>query len=308
MRNPRPERSFMDLGLQYGLLVDGWGIEDYLLDAAFNEDGYETVAVTAVQGCGKSTRALQMLAWIKEEELRRKLGREPTERELWESVLEAIIFKPSELVSRLEAVPDNEPLTCLLWDDIGVHFTSSTYKTDIDQYAAIDATWAAIRTKVHVMLLTIPNITRLAKNLKDNLTFEVFIGKNQLEQVRRIFRLPGTKHIDSNIFKPIIGKPFKFDLYKVPLWAWQEYYKMRIKLANEALAVLRGVTDMEKLDNYIPIIEARILVREYDVNWSMSTIQQHVSRGVLRGQKLNGVLHIDKEYLIKTLKAEVGAE
>jgi len=303
---PSTGRSFLDLGLQYGLLIDGWGLEDYLLDAAFREEGYETVAIQAVQGSGKSSRGLQMVGWIKEQELRNTLGREPTERELWDSVLDAIIFKPSDFVSRLESVPDNNPLSVLMWDDIGVHYTSSTYKTDIEQYAAIDATWAAIRTKVHVVILTIPNITRLAKNLKDNLTFEVFLGKNQLEQVRRIFRLPGTKYIDSNTFKPIIGKPFKFDLFKVPLWAWKKYYKMRLKLANEALAVLKGVTDMEELENYVPIIEARKIVREYNVNWSMSTLQQHCSRGVLRGRKLNGVLHIDKEYLIEVLKAEVG--
>jgi len=299
-------RSFIDIGLAYGLLIPDWGIEDYLVHASKNEDGYETVVIHGLQGSGKSSRAMQLVSWVKETELRTSLGREPTEQELWEAVLAAIIFKPSDFVTTLEAVPDDHPLSVLMWDDIGVHYTSSTFKTDIDQYAAIDATWAAIRTKCHVIIITIPNLTRLAKNVKDNLTFEVFIGKNRLEQVRRIFRLPGTKYIDSNTFKPIIGEPYKFDLYKVPLWVWKRYYKERLRLANEALASLRGATDMGELENYIPIADARNLCRTRGVNWSMSTIQQHVSRGVLKGQKLNGVLHIDKDFLIETLNAETG--
>ena len=306
--SPKGDGSFIELGLQYGLLKEGWSIEDYIVYASDREDGYETVAIQAVQGSGKSSRSLQMASWIMENRLRKDLGREPTEHELWESVLNCLVFKPSDFVKRLELVPDNEPLPVLIWDDIGVHYTSSTFKTDIEQYSAIDATWAAIRTKVHVVIISIPNITRLAKNVKDNLTFEVFIGRNQLEQVRRIFRLPGTEHIETNLFKPIIGKPQTFSLYEVPKWAWDLYYKERLRLANEALAALKGVTDMGGMDNYIPIIEARRLCREYNVPWSMSTLQQHVSRGVLVGQKLNGILHLDRDYLIEMLKAEVGED
>ncbi len=114
--------------------------------------------------------------------------------------------------------------------------------------------------------------------------------------MRRIFRLPGTKHIDSNTFK--------FNLYKVPLWAWNRYYKKRQQLANEALATLKGVTDMEDIEGYIPIIEAMKLCREHGVRWRASTIQQSISRGVIKGQKLNGMLHVDREHLIEYLKLE----
>lgn len=300
--------SFLDLGIQFGQLIDGWGVEDYLVYASQREDGYETVAIHGVQGSGKSNRSLQMASWIIEDILEKKLNRKPTETELWEATLETLVFKPSDFVKRLEAVPDNEPLPVLIWDDIGVHFTSSTFKTDIEQYSAIDATWAAIRTKVHVVIISIPNLSRLAKNVKDNLTFEIYLGKNRKEQVRRIFRLPGTKSIDSNTFKPILGKPKTFDLYQVPKWVWDRYYTERQRLANEALATLRGVTDMEEIENFVPITEARKLCRQYDVEWSISTLQQHVSRGVLKGQKLGGVLHIDKEWLLETLKAEKGID
>ena len=75
---------------------------------------------------------------------------------IWLSVLKSIIFKPQGLIAKLEAVPDDDPLTAVGWDDIGVHFPSSTFKTDQDQYEAIDRVWAAIRTKVSVVIVTIP--------------------------------------------------------------------------------------------------------------------------------------------------------
>ena len=87
---------------------------------------------------------------------------------------------------------------------------------------------------------------------------------------------------------------FKFNLYKVPLWAWKRYYKKRQRLVNEALATLKGATNMEDIEGYIPILDAMKLCREHGVRWRASTIQQSISRGVLRGQKLNGMLHVDK--------------
>lgn len=298
------KKGFIELGIQFGLLHEGWNLKDYLIHAVDNEDGYETALLHGVQGSGKSTRALQICAWVKHHTLTKELGREPTERELWLTVLDSVIFKPSEFVSTLEAVPDDAPLDVLIWDDIQAHYTSSTFKTDIQAYSAIDSTWAVIRTKVHVILITIPNITRLAKNVKDNITFEIFIGKNRVEQIRRLFRLPGTKYVDSNLFKPQIGLAHKFDLYKMPKWAWDLYYKKRLELANEALQTLRAVTNMEKLDGFIPITEAVKICKANGVNWGVSTLQQGCSRGIFRGQKINGQLCIQEESLMSVLEVE----
>jgi hypothetical protein len=113
MSKPIPERTYIDIGLQYGLIKPDWLLEQYLVEASTHEDGYETVAVQGVQGSGKSSRAMQMVSWIKENELREKLVRDPSEKELWESVLGCIIFKSSDFVRTLEAVPDGEPLSVL---------------------------------------------------------------------------------------------------------------------------------------------------------------------------------------------------
>jgi hypothetical protein len=163
----------------------------------------------------------------------------------------------------------------------------------------VDSTWAAIRTKVHVVITTIPLIDRLAKNIKDNVTFEVFLGKNQVELINRVFHLPGTRSLESNFFKAVIEKPKIFDLYMVPKWVWEEYWDMRLRLTKEALQTLRGVTEMDNRDDYYPVKDAAHLL---DV--SPNTVQQAISRGVYRGKKFEGLLHILIEDLNSYLKAK----
>lgn len=234
--------------------------------------------------------------------LRKKLDRDPTAEELWSSVLDHIVFKPSDFVRRLEEVPRGERLPMVLWDDIGVHYTSSTFKTDIEQYSAVDSTWAAIRTKVAIVIVTIPIIGRLAKNVKDNLTFEVFLGRNQREQVRRLFYLPGTRYVDSNLFKPVLGKPKPFDLYLVPKWVWDRYWEMRLDLTEEALANLKGATDMDNEEEYTKVWE---IAKELTV--SANTLQQMGSRRLIPTQVVNGELCIPNHF-IPELKKEYSKE
>ena len=277
---PKP----IELAIRFGLIKPGYTLEDYLVEAATTEAGYETVDLWGVQGSGKSSRMLQMLYWIYED---------------WEEVLNHIIFKPSTLVETLEEVPDNEVLPALGWDDIGVHYPSSKFKTDIKQYEAVDSTWAAIRTKVHVVITTIPLIDRLAKNVKDNVTFEVFLGKNQMELINRVFRLPGTQSIESNFFKVAIERPSKFDLFFIPPDIWARYWKMRLRLTKEALSSLRSSTDMENVEGYIPVLEASLRARDMGIKLSPTTLQQNISRGVLRGTKISDQLCVlEEDYLL----------
>ena len=44
----------------------------------------------------------------------------------------------------------------------------------------------------------------------------------------------------------------------------------------------------------IPVIEAVKLCKQYGVSWRASTTQQYISRGVLKGQKLNGYFTLTK--------------
>lgn len=262
--------------LEYGIVKLGHTLEDYLLEAV-TENGYETVCIWGVQGSGKSCRALQMAYWIYQD---------------WEEVLKHVIFKPSELVERLDGVPDGERIPCLIFDDIGVHYPSSTFKTDIMIYQAMDSTWAAIRTKLAVIIVTIPVINRLAKNVKDNVTFEVFLGRNQKEIMKRVFFLPGTDRPEANYFKVTVEWPEPFDLYKVPLPIWNRYWEMRLKLTNEAIENLRGVAEPEDADEYVTVWDVA-----KDVSISANTLQQMGSRGLIPTKRIGRRLFIPKSFL-----------
>lgn len=292
--------SHIRIAIEYGQIIPDATLEDYL-NIAVQKNGYETVGIHGTQGSGKSSFALQVAAWVMLAHLKIKLGRNPTEQELWESVLNCLVFKPADFVRKLEAVTRGERLPIVVWDDIGVHYTSSTFRTDIEQYAAIDATWAAIRTKVGVVVITIPVINRLAKNVKDNLTFEVFIGRNQMKQIRRLFYLPGMKGIDANLFKPQVEEPEQFDLYQVPEWVWKKYWEMRLDLTEQALAALKGATDMEEESNWIPVIDIAM-----EVGQSEGTIAQGVSRGNYEGKKIKGTACLSISSYVK-LKRSLAA-
>ena len=270
LAQPAPPK-IVELAIVFGLIHSGWTLEQYLIDAVKNM-GYETLSLWAVQGSGKSTRMLQMAHWIYKD---------------WDLALKSFEFKPSMVVKRLRSVGLGHRMPCLCWDDIGVYYPSSTFKTDIKQYQAIDSSWAAIRTRCSVIMTTIPLIDRLAKNIKDNVTFEIFMGRNQMEMINRVFHLPGIGTLESNFFKVGIERPKQFDLYKVPRDVFKQYWEMRETLTEEALENLDRVTDPEDTEGYTSVLQAA-----RDLRISPNTLQQMISRGIVGGRKIKGRLHV----------------
>jgi hypothetical protein len=281
--------SFIEAGIKYGHIKEGYILKNYLEDAVAN-NGYETIGIHGVQGSGKSTLTLQTGADIAYPLLRKELGRDPTEQELWTKVLEALVFKPAQFINKLEAVKRNERLPFILWDDVGVHYTNTAFRLDMELYSSIDSMWAVIRTKVAICVVNIPLFMRLAKNIKDNLTFEVYVGRNHMVQVRRLFYLPGQKYIDENLFKPIIGEPYEFNIFDVPKWVWDQYWEMRLDLTEEALANLKESTDMGDNANWVPVKQVAL-----ELGKAASSIAQDVSRGAYEGKKIKGVMCIARQ-------------
>lgn len=319
--------------IKFAIVILGWSLEYYYYYAVYTK-GYETTGLWGVQGSGKSNRMLQHLFWIyrfnfileqgfvdidyeylprgvpflnDENKVRyftevcNEIINCPltpnAETQIWRQVLDSIVFKPNILVEKLEAVPDGEVVPGVGWDDILVHYPSSMFKTDIKQYEAIDSTWAAIRTKASCILDTLPNISRLAKNVKDNTTFEIYLGRNQMEMVKRIFLMPALDLIGANMFKITIEKPGIFNIFEVPEWVWEEYWVMRLKLTKEALKRLKGTVESEDMENYIPVLDVAEML-----GISPNTVQQMESRGVIEGRKVGGILMIKQDY-IPRLKA-----
>jgi len=271
----------VETAIQYGLIHPGWTLEDYLRHAVESQ-GYETVLIHGVQGSGKSNRMLQQGYWIYRD---------------WDKVLANIVFKPADFVKKLQSIPMGKRIPWIGFDDVGVHYPSSKFKTDVKQYEAIDATWAAIRTKCSVISLTIPLLDRLAKNIKDNVSFEVYIGRNQMELVERIVRLPSFDRMETRLFKILVEGPRKFNLYDVPKDVFKEYWDMRLRLTEEALESLAQATDLEVEEGYTPIIDLAV-----ELGLSPNTIQQMVSRGVIRGRKIRGILCVCDEDIPKLKK------
>jgi len=309
--------------------VPNWCFKDYIQDAAIRKDGYETVIVDGAQRVGKSNMSLQIASWAKHALLTFKLNGctraqydeaktrgvspidflldlplQPTVDEVWGSVLDALVFKPGDFVNTLEQVPDDDPMDCLTWDDINAHYTNTAFKINPAQYSAIDSTFTVVGTKCRIIICNIPNVSRLAKNIKDNATFEVYLGKNRKRMMKRLYRLPGLKTMDMNLFKIDIELPSSFDIYDIPAHIWRQYESKRIELANEALGVLKAATNMEDLDGYITVFEAVKMAKAEGMHWGISSIQQWVSRGVLVGQKVNNQLCVSEVSLLAAIEAE----
>ena len=144
----------------------------------------------------------------------------------------------------------------------------------------------------HNIAVVIPLLDRLAKNLKDNITFEVFLGKNQMEIVERIIRRPSFGKMETTLHKILIEGPRRFDLYDVPKDVFKEYWEMRLRLTEEALEELARTTDLDDTEGYTPVLD----IAE-KIGISPNTIQQMASRGVIKARKINDLLYIPDEYV-----------
>jgi len=240
----------------FGAIELGWTCKDYILHAG-RKGGYETIGRWGERGGGKSNRTLLAGYWVYGD---------------WDVVFQNLVFKPTEFVRKLKTLPKNQRCPWLGWDDVGVHMPSTVWRTDIKVYEAVDAAWAGIRTKVSNVDLSIPLIDRFAKNIKDSLTFEVFMGRNQAMLHERYVRLPNIEdQVESNFRKVQIEPIYRVDLFEVPRDVFKQYWNKRLELEDEALDRLdRTLTKAEleqrkgdlpnEPENYISLMEAAKLL------------------------------------------------
>ncbi len=268
--------QIVQTAISFGLVIPGWTLEDYIRDAA-KEGKYATISVWGEQGAGKSNRLLQHGYWVYQD---------------WDKVLGNLVFKPLELKAKLKSIPMGTRFPWIGWDDVGVHYTNMSFKTKIDEYEAIDAVWTSLRVKCSVVTLTIPNITRLAKNLKDNVSHEVFLGRNQMEQVQRIVRLQSFNRMEAEVFKVLIEGPRPFTLYDVPLDVFNEYNERRLELTEEALDLMDDATGPESTEGYVRIWDVA-----KDLRVSANSLQQMGSRGVIPTTKIGKGLYVHEDFV-----------
>lgn len=264
--------DFLEMAMVDGHIIPTWTFEDYILySAMFGK--YEMVAIWGIQGNGKSNLLLQILYWIYHN---------------WDTVLEFIEFKPRGLVDRFKKIKPGIRIPGLGYDDVTVHNPSSKFKTDIETYEAMDQLFAAIRTMLSVMVCTTPIIDRLPKNMKDNITFEITVGRNQNLRIYRIFRMPGLTSMESNLFKVQIEQGRTLNIYDVPLEPFQKYEDKRFLLAGEAVNILDKTSEHDMVpDGYVDIFEAGKIC-----DYNPAYVGQLFSRSYVEGVKIGKKIYV----------------
>lgn len=249
------------------------------------------------QGSKKSCRTLAVSYWAYGD---------------WDTVLEEIVLLPDSkglsddyknrgFIQKMQSVSREETVPLVAWDDYTVGMPSSTFKTDIEVYGAVDAAWAAIRTKTKVMVLNCPLIDRIGRNVKDNITIEVMLGRNQVEQIERFVRLVGLKHLESNFFKVQIEPLHKFDYKQVPKSVFDQYFELRKEIADYAIhkmgkayqdeaALLEDMVGLNQIRSESPI--------------ALTTLSDMIKRGFIESEKINGKLYIKKQEWSRFIEEE----
>ena len=212
-----------------GKVVEGWTLKDYLVHAAL-QNRYETVIIWATQGDMKSSFMLYLLYQVYGD---------------WDKVLRNVVFTPKQVIERFKELGPDYRVTALGWDDIGAHFSPMSFRTDVDVYKAVDEAWQVIRTKASVVVGTIANIDRLPRNIKDNITMEVFMSRPLDPQladksyyvVQRWLRLMDFEEPKA-YFKKIMIEEGYYSMDSVPSDVFKEYWELRLQLAEEKIREL----------------------------------------------------------------------
>lgn len=286
----------MAIAVHFGMVYLGKPLRWYMKSAAENMR-YATVHVWGEQGSMKSNHTLQQGSWMYGELIRGEWFPD------WDTVLESLVFRPGKeergFLRLVKSIPLGQRVPWIGWDDLGVHFPSTTWRTDMPKYQAIDATWAAIRTKISVITTNNPLIDRVAKNIKDNISFEVFLGPNQMLLVERFCRLPGLRGVESFFFKIPIEGPYQFDYKLVPGDVWKDYWELRLKLADEAIQKLDETyrNEPEDMKEYVPVYE----LFDQDI-CTPSRLISYAARDLITVVKVGGKRYVHKDDVEHVLK------
>ena len=79
---------------------------------------------------------------------------------------------------------------------------------------------------------------------------------------------------------------------------------MRREITNIALANLKGATNMEDGEGYMPLTEAVKIVKDNGLKWGIQSLQQMSSRKIIKKQLINGELCLERDSLMSVIEAE----
>lgn len=129
----------------------------------------------AERGYGKSTYHLQTIAYVAYHLF------DMSETDAWNYALDNLIFRPSQLLQRVEYNEDND-IVCPVWclDDAAVHFSNKLWWSDWSEAMLMDGIFDLIRPVLSCLLLNCPDKSRLLGSLQNYLSYEetIYIGDN----------------------------------------------------------------------------------------------------------------------------------
>lgn len=280
--------KLLNMALAFGLVSWKWTVKDYIRYAAQNMR-YETVHVWGMQGSMKSNETLQLGYMILED---------------WDKVLKYLVFRPGKeergFLRLVKSIGEGNRIPWAGWDDLGVHFPSTAWRTDMPKYQAIDAVWAIIRTKISVVCTNSPLIDRIAKNIKDNISIEIWSSPNQTLITERFCRIPGLKEVEAHFFKIPIEAPKQFNWQAVPADVWKEYWDLRLRVGEEAIQKLDEAYDEDvDLSEWVPLYE----VLDQGIA-TPSQVIAYSTRDLITVSKVGGKRYVKKddvEHILKRL-------
>jgi len=214
-----------------GLYVEGWGILDYC-KWAIEHNGYEMILIWGNQGSSKSSFMLYLAYQL--------LGD-------WMEVLKHLCFTPMDVIEKAEALPEGKRYTLLLWDDVGVHFPATSFRTNIDIYEEVGKMLDAYRTIASVIIATAPKLQRFPKCMRDNKTIEVwiarFISKPTASYYKALREIDLPNYYDGNsiyVKRPTIENGiYDYTIQGAPPQIWQQYWKRRLELGRKAVQMAK---------------------------------------------------------------------
>ena len=271
----------------FGLVIPEYTMRNYVEYAIESPAGYETLNIWGTQGAMKSCRSMIISHWIYDD---------------WDTVLAEMVLVPDAkglsgfekrgFLQKMRGIQKGKCCPLLVWDDVTVGMPSATFKTDIEQYGAIDSAWAAIRTKIKVVVLNNPLIDRIGKNVKDNVTLEVFLGRNQVELIERFIRLPGLKHLESNFFKVQVEPLHKFNYRYVPRDVFKEYFSLRLEIAEFAIQKMSRIFKDEAALMEDMVTPFQIMA---EVPIAPTSLNDLIKRNFIPHETVNGKIYVAKK-------------
>jgi len=194
-------------------------------------------------------------------------------------------------VQKLKSLGKGRRVPWIGFDDVGVSYPASTFRTDVKLYQDIDSVWAAIRRKCNVITLTIPLLDRLSKNIRDNVSIEIFMGRNRHFMVERIIRTLNFYKMQTDLDKILIEEG-DLDIFKVPKDVFGDYWDMTLEFTEMALDKLERSTDLPSTDGYTPVLDVGL-----KIGLSPNTISQMISRKILRGRAIGDTLYLEDDQI-----------